>query len=131
MDKAVNADSENAPKQLRAILLAENPMWKLPERRVNRYLKRHLKARSDPLADIIDVDMDDETVYTSTGINNAIIMGEGDAAAGAVQVPMKTNEAIVADKDVEAYVDDNQVDGTKSDKKSLFCECGGTQCVIS
>ena len=59
-------DSKNAPAQLRAILLKENPLWKLPERRVARYLKRHLKARKNPTAEEIEVDEDEATIYTTT-----------------------------------------------------------------
>ena len=45
--------------------MKENPNWKLPERRVARYLKRHLKARKSPKADEIEADMDEMTVYTT------------------------------------------------------------------
>ena len=45
MDQGVDFDSKKAPGQLRLRLLEENPKWKLPERRVARYLKKHLKDR--------------------------------------------------------------------------------------
>ena len=105
MDKAINADSDNAPKQLRAILLTENPQWKLPERRVARYLKRHLKARKDPMADEIVADMDEETVYTMTSSSPA-----------------------QEDMLVEAYTDEDTAKKTVSAKPLL---CDGLQCVIS
>jgi hypothetical protein len=69
LDQAINVDSDKAPQQLRLVLLKENPMWKLPERRVARYLKRHLKARQSPKADEIDADMDEQTVYTTVSTN--------------------------------------------------------------
>mmetsp|Transcript_191 Transcript_191/g.260 ORF Transcript_191/g.260 Transcript_191/m.260 type:complete len:218 (+) Transcript_191:71-724(+) len=69
LDKAVNADSDKAPGQLRLLLIKEHPLWKLPEKRVARYLKRHLKARKDPVADDIDADMDEDTVYTTMSSN--------------------------------------------------------------
>jgi len=65
LDQAINVDSEKAPEHLRLVLLKENPNWKLPERRVARYLKRHLKARKSPKADEIDADLDEQTVYTT------------------------------------------------------------------
>lgn len=65
LDEAINVDSEKAPEHLRLVLLKENPNWKLPERRVARYLKRHLKARKNPKADEIEADMDEMTVYTT------------------------------------------------------------------
>lgn len=43
MEQAViNVDSENAPKQLKAILHVEYPQWKLSQRRITKYFKRHL-----------------------------------------------------------------------------------------
>lgn len=51
---------------MRAILLKENPLWKLPERRVARYLKRHLKARKSPTAAEIEADEDEVTIFTAT-----------------------------------------------------------------
>lgn len=50
---------------MRLLLIKENPLWKLPERRVARYLKRHLKARNRPEAAEIEADIDEETVYTT------------------------------------------------------------------
>lgn len=61
----MNIESERASEHLRALLIKENPLWKLPDRRVARYLKRHLKARKSPLADDIEADMDESTVYTT------------------------------------------------------------------
>jgi hypothetical protein len=65
LDQAVNVDSDKAPEQLRLLLIKENPLWKLPERRVARYLKRHLKARNRPEAADIEANEDEETVYTT------------------------------------------------------------------
>jgi len=65
LDEAINVDAEKAPEHLRLVLLKENPMWKLPERRVARYLKRHLKARESPQAEEIDADLDEQTVFTT------------------------------------------------------------------
>ena len=65
MDQGVDFDSKKAPGQLRLRLLEENPKWKLPERRVARYLKKHLKARKNPRAEEIDADIDEETAYST------------------------------------------------------------------
>jgi len=65
LDQAINVDAEEAPEHLRLHLLKENPMWKLPEKRVARYLKRHLKARESPQAEEIDADLDEQTVFTT------------------------------------------------------------------
>ncbi len=94
--------------------MTENPQWKLPERRVARYLKRQLKARKDPLADEIEADMDEETVYTMT---------ESIVAA------RKEDDEIIR-PDANAYAEENEVvdDGkAKEESKPLFCE----GCVIS
>jgi hypothetical protein len=119
LDKAINADSANAPKQLRAILLVENPLWKLPERRVARYLKRHLKARKNPIYEEIEADMDEETVFTMTTL--AVADRELDAS-------MLTDD--VVDGKRETYADDNEaLKTTPKAAKSLFCD--GLQCAIS
>lgn len=129
MDKAINADSENAPKQLRAILLTENQQWKLPERRVARYLKRHLKSRKNPLADQIEADMDEETVYTLT---NSVIdaRAEEDAAMRLTSSEVRAVKVVSANGG-EAYVDEEAAaqSATQKQSKALFCD--GLQCVIS
>lgn len=65
MDQGVDFDAKDSPRQLRLALMKENPKWKLPERRVARYLKKQLKARDNPKAEEIDVDIEEETVYTN------------------------------------------------------------------
>jgi len=118
LDKAVNADSENASKQLRTILLLQNPQWKLPERRVARYLKRHLKARNNPVGDQIEVDMDEETVFTSNGGSRAVAVESARPNKAAVKIETVPEGA---------YADENDV--VQSKQKPLFCE--GLECVIS
>ena len=61
----MNIEAEKASEHLRTLLIKENPLWKLPDRRIARYLKRHLKARKSPLADDIEADMDESTVFTT------------------------------------------------------------------
>jgi hypothetical protein len=156
LDKAVNADSANAPKQLRNILLTENPQWKLPERRVARYLKRHLKARKNPIADEIEADMDEETVYTLTSnapsssvvvhggaSSSSLTSGISSPSLGPVPVPVPADDPEPAPVPVpepvpvpapdvkvenEAYAPEEEI-GTKKEAKPLFCD--GLQCVIS
>lgn len=133
LDKAVNADSENASRQLRSILLTENPKWKLPERRVARYLKRHLKARKHPLAEQIEADMDEETVFTMISSSDAA----GSKTADTYPIPILRNRINnveeVKDEELKnssVYTDENEVAAPKEKiSKPLFCE--GLQCVIS
>jgi len=66
LDQAVNAESPNAPKQMHLILAKENPYWKLPQRRVAKYMKRILKSRKDPNANNIVADVDEMSVLTLT-----------------------------------------------------------------
>lgn len=122
MDKAINADSENAPKQLRVILLTENPQWKLPERRVARYLKRHLRARKNPIAEQIEADMDEETVYTMT---ESIVNARNED--GSFRDSIRDS---IRNLTTDAYADENEVTGSSTaNGKPLFCdEC---TCVIS
>jgi len=71
LDQTMKEDSKASPEDVRLVLLKENPLWKLPEKRVARYLKKHLKARGHQArAEEIEADMDEETAYTviaSTG----------------------------------------------------------------
>lgn len=131
LDKAVNADSENAPRQLRSILLTENPNWKLPERRVARYLKRHLKARKNPIAEQIEADMDEETVYTMISASAA---GESKTANKYPSILRNRINNVEEGKNEEGknksyYTDENEVTASKEVSKPLFCD--GLQCVIS
>lgn len=64
LDKAVNADAKTATANMVTILQNEHPQWKLRERRVGKYMKRQLNAKKDPAADLIDADVDEETVIT-------------------------------------------------------------------
>jgi hypothetical protein len=104
LDQAINIDSEKAPQQLRIVLLKENPMWKLPQRRVARYLKRHLRARQSPDAENIEADMDEETVYTtlSTQSNHTLSKEEGKT-----EIPLPNNGSIPED-DVNADANTNE-----------------------
>ena len=51
---------------MRLILTEQNPDWKLPERRVAKYLKRILKSRKDPSADNIDANVDEISLAASS-----------------------------------------------------------------
>jgi hypothetical protein len=66
LDKSINVDSKNAPKQLHLILISDHPEWKLPERRVAKYLKRLLKSRNDHRHEDIDADLDEASIYSET-----------------------------------------------------------------
>lgn len=89
--------------QLRIVLLKEKPMWKLPQRRVARYLKRHLRARQSPDAENIEADMDEETVYTtlSTQSNHTL------SKEGKTEIPLPNNGSIPED-DVNADANTNE-----------------------
>jgi len=48
------------------ILTKNHPNWKLPQRRVAKYMKRILKNRKDPNADAIDADIDEKSISTAS-----------------------------------------------------------------
>ena len=129
--QAVNADSSNAPKQLHLILTTEHPEWKLPERRVAKYLKRQLKERNDEKYKDIDADLDEISLYTETSSSTwrtsdtkpvafAAASASKPKEAAPVKVAKKARTGVT-----RAYEDDNN----KSEVAPLFCECQG--CVIS
>lgn len=128
--QAVNADSSNAPKQLHLILTIEHPEWKLPERRVAKYLKRQLKERNDDKYKDIDADLDEISLYTETSSSTwrtsdtrpvpATVAAAKPREAAPVKVAKKARTGVT-----RAYEDDNN----KSEVAPLFCECEG--CVIS
>ena len=93
LSKAVNADSENAPKQMHIILTAEKPYWKLNERRVAKYMKRQLIAMKDPKADDISVDVDEESIY-STASSRASSMKHSTSATKASGKPINVEVEI-------------------------------------
>lgn len=88
---------------MRSILIKENPLWKLPERRVARYLKRHLKARKNPTADDIDADEDEVTIFTTT-------------SAAVNKEPALTKEEVV-DKNVVKEEDKKEETVAEEDEK--------------
>lgn len=91
-------DSEKAPGQLRLVLMNEHPLWKLPERRVARYLKRHLKARKNPQADEIEADLDEQTVFTTISATPSASKDTDNSAS-----PMMINDmSIPEDEEHEA-----------------------------
>ncbi len=102
-------DSQNAPAQLRAILLQQNPLWKLPERRVARYLKRHLKARKDPTANEIEADEDEATVYTTT----SSMLKES------VKPEALTKEEVPEESIIKEEVDGSDENGKKEDSANV------------
>lgn len=146
LDKAVNADSKNAPKQLHLILTSEHPEWKLPERRVAKYLKRQLKERNNPMYNDIDADLDEASIYSSTSsstwrtkdgaeIVNAASTDSGSYTTG-MPSPAKSEKeeeeaAIATDKEllISAYEVDPEDEKPKD--KPLFCDGCDKGCVIS
>eukprot|EP00979_Chaetoceros_neogracilis_P002145 scaffold378_cov270-Chaetoceros_neogracile.AAC.34 len=124
LDKAVNADSSNAPKQLHLILTTEHPEWKLPERRVAKYLKRQLKKRNNERYKDIDADLDEVSIYTEASNATWRISERAPAAAAPVPAPTEIRIKTKARTGiVKAYEDDNN----KNESVPLFCE----GCVIS
>jgi len=119
----VNAGSSNAPKQLHFILTTEHPEWKLPEKRVAKYLKRQLKERDIDMYKEIDADLDEISLYTETSSSTWRTSDTKPAAAPKPKevAPVKKARTGVT----RAYEDDNN----KSETAPLFCECQG--CVIS
>lgn len=119
LDQAINIDSEKAPQQLRIVLLKENPMWKLPQRRVARYLKRHLRARQSPDAEDIEADMDEETVYTtlSTQSNHTFSKEEHKT-----EMPLPNNGSIPED---DANADANTNENTNENSTDAPREGAG------
>lgn len=147
--QSINVDSKNAPKQLHLILIADHPEWKLPERRVAKYLKRLLKSRNDQRHEDIDADLDEASIYSETYSAASNTSGPSwrkeaksvpDAPSGAVSEPdskatssppnatvTEPSPAPVKEKIIDvasAYEDEN-----KSEKggKTLCCE----GCIIS
>lgn len=118
--QAVNADSSNAPKQLHLILTTEHPEWKLPERRVAKYLKRQLKERNDEKYKDIDADLDEISLYTETSSSTWRTSDTKPVTAAKPKEAKKARTGVT-----RAYEDDNN----KSEVAPLFCECQG--CAIS
>ena len=116
LSKSVNADSENAPKQMHIILCAEKPYWKLNERRVKKYMKRQLLAMNDPKADDISVDVDEESVYSTAS-----------SRASSMQRTMSGTKA--SGKPINVEVDITQSEPDLTDKASSPALCDG--CVVS
>lgn len=126
------------------ILISDHPEWKLPERRVAKYLKRLLKSRNDQRHEDIDADLDEASIYSETYSATSNTSGPSwrkeakpvpDAPTGTVSEPDSKAEssppntavtepspALVKEKILDgasAYVDEN-----KSEKggKTLCCE---------
>lgn len=122
LDQAVNVDSDKAPEQLRLLLIKENPLWKLPERRVARYLKRHLKARNRPEAADIEADEDEETVYTTASAvsTNTEVNRPSTAASLAMNNSIPENEIPkILDDSVEMIIEDTGKLTTEDNNNSL------------
>lgn len=103
------------------ILTTEHPEWKLPERRVAKYLKRQLKERNDDKYKDIDADIDEASIIydeSSVGTWRTVESKVADAAPESIAVKSKSVS--------KAYEDDND----KNKKDSLFCDCDGG-CIIS
>jgi hypothetical protein len=152
--QAINADSANAPKQLHLILTTEHPEWKLPERRVAKYLKRQLKERNNMNYKQIDADLDEVSLYSTVSTSTwktsteAAPVSDPDpdplpvsdnspkeiqeekreiAKVTSIQNETAKVEPKISSKIVpaKAYEDEND----KTEESPLFCE--GVNCVIS
>lgn len=126
LDKAINADSANAPKQLHLILTTEHPEWKLPERRVAKYLKRQLKERKNMNYKKIDADLDEVSLYSTTSTSTWRTSSEAapdvDAVlmSNVVSVPT-TERAEVVDESVSNHEKEKQKDGESvKDEEGIF-----------
>jgi len=154
LDKAVNAESPNAPKQMRLILTKQNPTWKIPERRVAKYLKRILKSRKDPSADAIDVNEDEISLAPSTSSKGSIFKrlrssrklkksketGEESVPQDIISLPIvedieeRANSIHLPSniqptaKDTYIYADQNDEDEEKHKDGSYFCD--GSNCTV-
>lgn len=153
LDKAVNAESPNAPKQMRLILTEQNPNWKLPERRVAKYMKRILKSRKDPRADGIDANEDEVSAAGSTSSKGSFFKrlrsnrksrqrregGEESAPQDNLLLPSleDTEERVESNepgsnaqpKAEDAYKNQTEGDENEKEKKrSYFCE--GSTCMV-
>ena len=157
LDQAINIDSKQAPKQLTLLLQKENPLWKLPERRVARYLKRHLKARKVPQADEIEADLDEMTVFTAFSpqgsmgdLNSPGLSLSSPPEKGALEKsPRNLNDDMIVEGDdaedeveknlydVDAFMNEtveaesNDPYATKNDDTDKGLICCGMPCVIS
>jgi len=139
---------------MRLILTEQNPTWKLPERRVAKYLKRILKSRKDPSADGIDVNEDDISLAASTSSKGSIFKRfrsnrklkqskETGEESGPQDVPslpeVEDNEERANNtqlgsniqpiaKDAYVYADQNGEDEEKDKEGSYFCD--GSNCTV-
>jgi len=140
---------------MRLILTEQNPNWKLPERRVAKYLKRILKSRKDPRADSIDANDDDISTAasnTSTRSKGSFFKrfrsskglqskGGGEAAPqdNPLYLPKLMDIEVNDDgenmepgtyktsQSEDAYTDQSERDGSDQKKAALCCE--GSNCV--
>ena len=55
-------------EQLRSKLLEHHPDWKIPDRRVKKFLKRHVRKHGDPSCADDDDDGDDDTTVASATV---------------------------------------------------------------
>lgn len=139
LDKAINADSANAPKQLQLILTTEHADWKLPERRVAKYLKRQLKERNDPKYTLIDADLEAASIYSNTSTSTWRTKESTTPLREAARADAEEKQAEVeelAALDVispvtngDAYAEDPEE--KKGKDVPLFCEGCKGGCIIS
>mmetsp|Transcript_19290 Transcript_19290/g.28119 ORF Transcript_19290/g.28119 Transcript_19290/m.28119 type:complete len:183 (+) Transcript_19290:64-612(+) len=152
LDKAINAESANAPKQLHLILTTEHPEWKLPERRVAKYLKRKLKDKNDPKFNDIDADLDEASIYSSTSTSTwrtkesvVKLAASGAEEEADEKAADENDEALMVDttpatadaiqdatveKKLDAYEDDEEDKKGKGKDTPMMCD-GCTACIIS
>ncbi len=72
-------------------MTTEHPEWKLPQRRVAKYLKRQLKDRKDPKFEEIDADLDEASIYSSTSTSTWRTGGGSITEAPAETTPEAAN----------------------------------------
>ena len=125
--KAVNADSQNAPKQMHIILSAEKPYWKLNEKRVAKYMKRQLKAMNDPKADEIDADIDEESVYSTASSRGSAVRQYGGVSG--TKASGKPQSATPYSVNIGSEVEIKSAESDLNAKASSPAFCDG--CIVS
>lgn len=62
----MKSNKKPAVKELQKTLESENPTWKIPDRRVSKFLKRELKKRGLPPPESSPEDDDEESIISSS-----------------------------------------------------------------
>jgi hypothetical protein len=117
LDKSINVDSKNAPKQLHLIIISDHPEWKLPERRVAKYLKRLLKSRNDQRHEDIDADLDEASIYSET--HSAASNASGASWRKEVKSVAEAPAASVSEEDTKAISSSTKTAETAAEPASV------------